>query len=498
MDSFTYSEYIFLLVFFSCFFIFLGLSIFITYAISLWLGKLNNERSDYIKSHELTKEERKAFKLYYTKKKRLVCTLGIILNVGMLAYAKYTNFFAGAFFGIIGESFTAIDVIVPLGISFYTFTSTGYMIDVYREVCEAEKNPLKYALYVSFFPSILQGPITKYTQLSPQLYEGHAFDYSTVKSGLLRVLWGFFKKMVIADRIAVAVNTVFDNSRNYGGLFIAAAAVMYAVQLYADFSGYMDIAIGASETLGIKLTENFDTPYFSKNIAEFWRRWHISLGAWFRDYMYYPIVRAAGIQKLGKKIGKCLPKSFAKNIPTIIGLAITWTLIGFWHGSAWKYILYGVYYGAIIIFSTVMEPVYKKVISIFKIKTDCFSYSLFQILRTFAIVCFGYILFRASGAIAAFTMIENMFSAFNPWILVDGSLLTLGLSAADINVLIISVFVLFFVDLANSRGIVVRQKLGEQNIIFRWLAYFIGLFAVIIFGMYGVGYNPTDFIYFNF
>lgn len=250
------------------------------------IGYLDSRKASYFQKNELTKDEKKAYNKRCTRNKKIFCAAGIILNVGMLAFTKYFNFVGESVSAITGGTFTALDIIVPLGISFYTFQSTGYLIDVYRGMYEPQKNPMKYALFILFFPQIMQGPIGRYNDLAPQLFEPCKFDYDRLKSGLVRMLWGFFKKMVIADRAALLVNTVFDNWKPYSGAVIWAAVFLYAVQLYADFSGYMDIALGAGEALGIRLSENFRTPYFSKSTAEFWRRWHITLGTWFRDYLF--------------------------------------------------------------------------------------------------------------------------------------------------------------------------------------------------------------------
>lgn len=230
------------------------------------IGYLDSRKASYFQKNELTKDEKKAYNKRCTRNKKIFCATGIILNVGMLAFTKYFNFVGESVSAITGGTFTALDIIVPLGISFYTFQSTGYLIDVYRGMYEPQKNPMKYALFILFFPQIMQGPIGRYNDLAPQLFEPCKFDYDRLKSGLVRMLWGFFKKMVIADRAALLVNTVFDNWKPYSGAVIWTAVFLYAVQLYADFSGYMDIALGAGEALGIRLSENFRTPYFQNQL----------------------------------------------------------------------------------------------------------------------------------------------------------------------------------------------------------------------------------------
>ena len=471
-------------------------SVAVIYASSRMIGILDSRKTSFFQKNELTKDEKKAYNKRCTRNKKIFCAIGIILNVGMLAFTKYFNFVGESVSAITGGTFTALDIIVPLGISFYTFQSTGYLIDVYRGMYEPQKNPLKYSLFILFFPQIMQGPIGRYSDLAPQLFEPCKFDYARLKSGLVRMLWGFFKKMVIADRAALLVNTVFDNWKPYSGAVIWAAVFLYAIQLYADFSGYMDIALGAGEALGIRLSENFRTPYFSKSAAEFWRRWHITLGTWFKDYLFYPIIRTKLFQKVAKS--KKLPKFVKTNLPTVVGLAVVWLITGIWHGANWHYVAWGIYYGIIIIASSLLTPVYEKLTKLLRIKTDCFSYKLFQIVRTFLIVLVGDVLFRGNGLITAFKMIKSMFTVYNPWVFTDGTLMTLGLDAANWNVLILSMLILLAVSIANENGINVREKIARQNIILQWICYLAGIFAVLIFGIYGPGYDVSSFLYFNF
>ena len=238
------------------------------------------------------------------------------------------------------------------------------------------------------------------------------------------------------------------------------------------------------------------TPYFSKSTAEFWRRWHITLGTWFRDYLFYPIIRTKLFQKVAKS--KKLPKFVKTNLPTIAGLAVVWLITGIWHGADWHYAAWGIYYGMIIIASSLLAPVYEKLTKLLRIKTDCFSYKLFQIVRTFLIVLVGYVLFRGNGLMAAFKMIRSMFTVYNPWVFTDGTLMTLGLDAANWNVLILSMLILLAVSIANENGINVRERISQQNIIFQWICYLAGIFAVLIFGIYGSGYDASAFMYLNF
>ncbi|MCR5233753.1 MAG: hypothetical protein K6E53_07555 [Lachnospiraceae bacterium] len=333
--------------------------------------------------------------------------LCIILNIGLLFFIKY----AGVFSRITGHEIGKI--IVPLGISFYTFQSIGYCIDVKRGLVEPEHIILKYALYVSFFPHISQGPIGRYEELMPQLMTPHRFDYDRFVRGLERILLGYFKKILIANNLARIVDEVYGHYDAFTGKTLIFATLMYAFQLYADFSGYMDIALGVGECLGIRLSENFNTPYFSKSISEYWRRWHITLGAWFKDYLYYPVLRSGLISKLGRKLRKSGHKKAAKNITTSIGLFITWLCIGMWHGSSLNFIAHGMFHAFFIILAVFMEDGYKKMKERLGVRENSGVYAAFQVIRTFTIVNIGYVFFRADSLRIALNIYKRMIMNFS-------------------------------------------------------------------------------------
>lgn len=485
--------------------IFLLISTFITYSSALFMWKIDIEKKNIIDKNKssITKEDRKIIKKQSDKKKLIVCIIALIVNFGILGFLKYYNFIAKNIidlFSIFSGNmyFSPLNLLLPLGISFYTFQSVGYCIDVYRGLYEPEKNFAKYALFVSFFPQMLQGPISRFEQLEHQFFEPHYFDYNKIKFGLQRALWGCFKKLVIADRIAFLVDNIFNNYSEYVGFEIGIAVLLYAVQIYADFSGCMDIALGIAEAMGIEIVENFNTPYFSKSVAEFWRRWHITLGSWFKDYLFYSVLRSEFSTKVGKVAKKHFSKSFANNIPTFLGLICVWFLTGLWHGSAWHYIAWGVYHGFLIISSIIFTPIFEKIIVKLEINVKCMSYTIFQILRTFLLVCFGYIFFRANSLTEALRIIKRLFAEFNPWIFFDNSIYKLGLEQKDFSLVLISIVLLFIVSLCEYNNIQLRKKLSEQNIVFRWIIYFIAIFSIIILGIYGNEYNASNFIYMQF
>lgn len=474
--------------------VFVLLAAIITYLGALILDKLSNNRDTYLKENKenLSKENKKLYKEKNQKNRKIVVTITILATLSMLLVMKYTGFVfqnISSIFNIFGLNFNTPtwNFILPLGISFYTFMSLGYAIDVYREEYHAERNFLKYFLFVSYFPHILQGPIDKYSDLSKDLFAEKTFDYTSTVQGVRRVVIGVLKKMLVADKLAEIVGIVTTNLDQFFGINILITIILYAIQLYADFSGYMDIAIGCSKMLGVKIAENFDSPYFSKSIAEYWRRWHISLGAWFRDYLYYPILRSKVAEKIRKKFKN--KKYLSNNLPTVFALAILWTLIGFWHGSTWAFILYGMYHGSIIIISTLLAPVYNKFYEKFPRLIKTKLYGAFQIIRTFALVLCGYFLFCIGELSPAIQMFGNMFKA-NP----NGLNIFEKMSIESIVSSIIGTIIILVLDIFTIHKIDIYEKFGKIPVIFRWIIYVVMLFGIIILA----GGKAQEFLYFQF
>ena len=481
------------------FVLFLLFSTATTWLFPLLISKINGNQEVYLHSDEakaLPKEERKQIKQHNNRKKRLLLVACLICNIGILVGLKYTNFFIGTV-NILGANLKSVDwLVLPIGISFYTFQSVGYCIDVFREAAEPQRNFFKYALYVSFFPQICQGPIGRYNDLSPQLYKEHKFNYNATVMGLERMLLGFFKKLVVANRIGEYVDMIFDDPSGYSGGILALASVMYAFQLYADFSGYMDIALGAGETFGIRLEENFRQPYFSKSITEFWRRWHITLGGWFRDYLYYPILRSSWCLKLGKKLSKSGHKKLSKVLTAVVGLLITWFLIGLWHGASWKFVFYGLYHGLFIILAVVLAHVYTRMKTGLHIKDNNIVWQAFQILRTFAIVSVGYVFFRANSFSDARMILAKFFSNIIPR---PGTGYFNGLFTADygrswwLGIAIILI-VCFAIEILSSKKDI-WSWFQKRCIVLRWIILFIIIFSILWFGVLN---SSSEFLYFQF
>ncbi len=448
----------------------------------------------------LTDRYRKAPRLSKT-----ILIIGIILDGVSLVAMKELNFFihgARAAVSLFGSSLplNPVSILAPIGISYYTLSLIGYLADVYWGTAKAERNPLKVALFAGYFPVLIAGPIVRKREVFDSLMEGHPLEYRNITYGLQRIVWGFFKKLVISERFAVVVNTVYDNYYVYSGLYVWVAAVCFLMQLYTDFSGGIDICLGISQLFGIHLPENFELPFLSRSVSEFWRRWHITLGGWLRDYIYYPMMKSDLFQGLGTRIKKKWGKKAGKKIPLYVVTLISWFLVGFWHGGGWNYIFgVGLFYGMVIVVGQILEPWFKRLIAILKINTECFSWHLFQMARTFLVLVFANSLFRAASLKSGFQMWKMAFAQWNPWIFFDKSLYELGLSQTEWEILMVSLLILLVCGLLRHfLKIPVRQWLGQQNMLFRWGVLILLILWVFVYGYYGPGFDAQSFIYFQF
>ena len=320
------------------------LTTYVTYRGGILLDRLNEQKPQ----DGISREEKKDFKKNIVRKKKKIVLAMVLIAFGMLGIMKYTNFMLGNIDAVLrlfgsGKQIGVLNLTLPLGISFYTFQSISYVVDVYRGKHKAQGNFFKHALFVSFFPQLLQGPIGRYERLGSQLYEGHSYNLKELQFGVQRILWGFFKKMVLADRVNAAVLLIFHNYWNYGGWYNVLGVLLYSIQLYADFSGGIDIVIGIAQMFGITMDENFRQPYFSRSISEFWRRWHITLGTWMKDYIFYPFSLSKSMAKFGKWSKKKFGNNVGKLLPVGLADILVFFVVGVWHGAAWKYIMYGIY-----------------------------------------------------------------------------------------------------------------------------------------------------------
>ncbi len=419
-------------------------------------------------------------------RKKAILILCLLINLGILFYFKYCNFtidLVASLLGKIGIEVTApvFDIILPVGISFYTFQALGYVIDVYRKDIYAEKNFIQYALFVSFFPQLVAGPIERSKNLLKQLAVPHKFDFDRAREGLFLMLWGYFLKIVLADRIAIFVDTVYGDYWKYAGWYIVVATMLFAVQIYCDFAGYSTIAIGAAKVIGIDLMENFNAPYISTNVAEFWRKWHISLTSWFTDYLYIPLG--------GNRKGK-----LRKYINKIIVFLVS----GLWHGASISFVIWGGLNGLYQIIGEVLMPVRNWIVTKLHLNRDSLGHKTVSAIVTFILVDFAWIFFRAGTTTKAFEIIDAMFTVRNPWILFDGALYKCGLDQSNFQIMLIGIFVLFVADLCKTRHITIREVLIKQDFWCRLLIIDIAILVLLIFGIWGASYDAASFIYFQF
>ena len=412
------------------------------------------------------------------------------LNLAILVYFKYFNFFLDTLNRVLAKAGVELinrpaDVLLPVGISFYIFQALGYIIDVYRGRIEPEKNILKYALFVSFFPQLVAGPIERSENLLKQVREVDkikVWNYERITKGFTLMVWGLFVKMVIADRVVILVNTVFDGFYQHGTVGLAAGAMGFALQIYCDFMGYSTIAVGAAKVMGFELMENFACPYFSRSVNEFWKRWHISLSSWFRDYVYIPLG--------GNRCSK---------IRKYCNVMITMGISGLWHGANWTFVAWGLLHGLYQVFSDITMPLRRKLREIGKVKAESFSFKLGQVVTTFVLVDLAWIFFRANSISDGIQYWKRMFTKWDPWNLLNGEIYTLGLDHLEMNVLIIGMVILFLVDLLRYRkNQTIADFLSDQCIWFRWLVILGLIFGVLIFGIYGIKFESSQFIYFQF
>lgn len=474
-----------------------------TYIASININKLQVQQAEYVKSNKetLSREERKAYRESMKKKQRTWMILCLVFNFGVLAVLKYTDFAISN----VNSLFTAFGVdkelpffrfALPLGISFYTFQTMGYIIDVYREKYSYEKSPFRLALFVSFFPQLIQGPISRFDDLKKTLFSEHSIDRVRISYGLQRILWGYFKKLVIADRLLVGVTTIVGNPQEYQGVYVLLGMFFYAIDLYCDFTGGIDIVIGIAQILGIDVAENFIRPYFSKSVTEYWRRWHITLGTWFKDYIFYPLSVSKSMLNFSKKSRKWLGNGIGKRIPVYVASIVVWFITGIWHGAAWNFVVWGLMNGIIILISQECTPLYDKFHNRYKV-ADKLWFRMFQITRTFWLMSFIRILDCYRDVATTFRMYGTIFTKNNYNELFNGGLLNLGLSIEDYAILTVCVAIIFIVSMIQRSGSV-RDKLAAKPIALRYVIYFALFLAILIFGAYGVGYDSSQFIYSQF
>ena len=417
---------------------------------------------------------------------RRLLAIGIILVAGTLFFFKYAGFSATllndalSFVGTSARS-PVLALALPIGISFWTFQSIAYLVDIARGKLVAEKNLLRFALFVSFFPQVAAGPIARGGHLLPQLAEKHTFSYERMRSALLLMAWGFFKKLLIADPLGVVVRTVFDKPHAFGsdGALLIGAAVAFAIQIYCDFSGYTDLARGAARLFGVDLMKNFDRPYAARSIKEFWRRWHMTLMAWLKDYIYIPLggSRVSAWRRYG-------------NILAVFLLS------GLWHGAGLTFVAWGLLNGLYQILGDMLAPARAKALTALRIRRDGRLHHALQTVTTFALVTIAWVFFRANTLGDALYILTRMLN-FGPSALWHPETLKLGLSAPQMLVTAIAIVIVFSAEWLSVR-ISLPTLLYRQPLVVRWFVYELAILAIVIFGYYGPMFSAADFAYFKF
>ena len=511
----------------SCFFyvynsfqysVFILITILTIYSAAGRMAEISEAARRKIKANktEWSRTERKMFRAASDRRRRRILTLTLVFNFGILFIIKYFNFMSGSIASLIGspaDSAPQIHLLLPLGISFYTFIATGYLIDVYRETIEPERDIFKFALFVSFFPQIIQGPISSYSKLHDQLIRPHDLKWINFKQGIMNICWGLFKKLVIADCSWKAIKAYYANGgingnsdfRGYCGTMVLFITLLYALQLYADFSGGIDISRGICRVLGIDLQVNFRQPYFSRSISEYWRRWHITLGEWMKNYIFYPVSTSGLSIRVSKSIdssdlGKTAAgKHLAKVLMPSIAAFIVFLCVGIWHGANSKYIAFGVWNGLIIMLSVLLGPVYTRSKKALHINENAAWWNLFQMLRTFIIVLIGYVFDIADSFTNAMQMMRLAVTDQNTGLFLK-QLHTLGMRRIEYLAIACSAMLLLYISIRLERtGLDTPAELLERRSgLIQWIALFGLIMIILILGAYGPAYDPAEFVYQQF
>lgn len=479
-------------------FFLMGTTLF-THYICVWMTRIREQNLCFA-----TKESDKpGRKTGNSKEEKKILIFGILVLLGVLGYLKYHNFFVSNW-NLIADKTVFIpslqkkETLIPIGISFYTLQAIGYMTDVYWNKTEVYPHPGKIALFLGFFPQIMEGPISSYAQTADQLWKGESIRLENLCTGSVRILWGLFKKMIIADRLYVLVGTIYDKPEDYKGAAIAVAAVAYTIQLYMEFSGCMDIVTGSGRVFGVQLPENFRQPFFAESASDFWRRWHITLGVWFRTYVFYPV----SVSRIMKKWTKFARHRFGKNIARMGTMAMAlfpvWLCNGLWHGPKWNYIFYGMYYFAILFLEAAIEPVRDLFLNKCMIRKEAKWYRAVRIVKTWIIVFTGELFFRAESLGSGIKMFVSMFNGFSLRQLNRAFFLGLGLDKADYIAIMAGCVIVMAVDIINEKNLLGDEGMKKLCLPVRWALYYSLLFSVILFGAYGIGYNTVDLIYAGF
>lgn len=479
--------------------IIVGTALFV-YLLSLAMQK-NLEKQDELTASEDRKGAIKIKNRMRLERKKYV-VLGLVLIIFLMVLFKGSDFIIEninlALQSFDVSSISSFNLIVPFGISYYSFMMISYLMELYTGKTRAQKNFLKYLTYVLYFPHITQGPIARFEETGNKVIEPHDFDFYRLSDGVLLILWGYFKKLVVADRMAPFVNDVLGNSDKYKGSVFLAMGIAYSMQIYCDFSGCMDVVRGVSECFGISLRENFRRPYFSKTMPEFWRRWHISLGEFFREYVFYPVSTSKLALKLSNVTRKWFGNDWGRNISSALPILCVWVLTGVWHGANWNYIGWGVYHGILICLSTLFSPFFAKVAKKHVVFSR-FGWKVVQMARTFFLCLIGRIIFLGKGLSNSFYMLKSSFADISTieWEAIKALNIRGWLVVICGCLLVIVVSIVQEHKQSKDSEYMVRSYVMKKNVFVRVAVTFIAVMAILCLGKYGAGVGTT-FIYEQF
>ena len=484
--------------------VYLLLSAAAIWGCGLWMQHIFTRRDAAVKAAE--KPARKAIKKTFNRRARGVLTLAVAAHIGLILVLKYFGFFLENVNALFGTAFSLPAFVKPLGLSFFILQSVSYLVDVYRQTVPADRNILRLGLFLGFFPGIVEGPICRYGQTAQALWEAGPIRYENLCLGLQRIAFGLMKKLVIADRLNPVVEELFSRNKSYPGYMSLLGGILYTLQLYADFSGSMDAVCGTAQIFGILMPENFKRPFFSKNISEFWTRWHITLGTWFRDYIFYPVTMSGPMKKLTTAARKKLGNHFGPLIAGSIALLCVWFSNGLWHGAAWHYVFFGLYHFVLILLGNIFAPYLKTVNEKLRFTPENRPFRLFQMLRTAFLVVLGEIIFRADNMAMAGRMLRRIFTdfgnPFNKYYSIKDTLVTIvssiNYNIRDLYIVAVAAVIILIVSILQERGVSLRKALQKRPTWQRWCVWYALILFILIFGAYGAGYVAVDPMYANF
>ena len=474
---------------------YLGGVTLITWAAGLYMGKTR------AKEKAAAAEDDKA-QAYFAKQRRTRwLTVTVVLVIGGMAFIKYGSFLYAPANWLhqqlcqCRDDLKVWNLLAPLGLSYFTFQSVGYVVDCARGKAQPEKNPLKYLLFVSFFPQITQGPITTYKQLMPQLLSPARFEPTAFVSGFQLALWGYFKKLVLADRLAPVTDAIAKGADQPGWLILLGVA-LYAIRLYADFSGGMDVIHGAAKMLGVDVTENFRRPFFSTSVAEYWRRWHISLGAWFRSYLFYPLTTSRFGLALSRWGQRIFGKKTGRMLPGVVATFVIFFLIGVWHTANWNAVIYGAYFGVLLSLALLLEPLFKKARTLLHINAKAWWWKAVGLIRTWGLILLAQYFAFTSGPQQGWSLLTGTFCNWN--FEKAGETLSALMGPLEWYIALIALAVILIVDLLCERGVDVNSRIAKGTLLIRWPILLVLILAVLVFGCYGSGFDGAAFLYTQF